>query len=127
MRALSTLDLNRTLPRHRSRGGITPVSTRTTTRRRYAARPITLVMAAAATATALCRGLLGSATAAVPAAPSGWTTVWSDDFSGAANTLPSSDNWIVDTGTSYPGGAANWGTGEVQTYTSNTANLRQDG
>lgn len=103
------------------------MTARTTTGRRYAARPLTLMVAAAATVAALCLGLLGSARASVPPAPSGWTTVWSDDFSGAANTLPSNDNWIIDTGTSYPGGAANWGTGEVQTYTSSTANLRQDG
>jgi hypothetical protein len=68
-----------------------------------------------------------NATAAVPPTPSGWSLVWSDDFTGANNTLPSSANWIIDTGTSYPGGPANWGTGEIQTYTSSTANLRQDG
>ncbi|HEX5997587.1 MAG TPA: carbohydrate-binding protein, partial [Jiangellales bacterium] len=67
------------------------------------------------------------ATAAIPATPSGWTLEWSDDFTGGANTLPSSANWIIDTGTSYPGGPANWGTGEIQTYTSSTTNLRQDG
>ena len=36
-------------------------------------------------------------------------------------------NWIIDTGTSYPGGPANWGTGEIQTYTNSTANVRHDG
>jgi hypothetical protein len=68
-----------------------------------------------------------SANAAVPPTPSGWSLVWSDDFNGSANTLPSSANWIIDTGTSYPGGPANWGTGEVQTFTNSTANLRLDG
>ncbi|GAA4674413.1 endo-1,3-beta-glucanase [Phytohabitans rumicis] len=53
--------------------------------------------------------------------------MWSDDFTGAANTLPSSANWIIDTGTSYPGGPANWGTGEIQTYTNSTSNVRHDG
>ena len=72
-------------------------------------------------------GLYGLASADEPATPDGWTKVWSDDFTGAQGTLPSSDNWIIDTGTSYPGGAANWGTGEIQTYTSDTANLQQDG
>nr|WP_254550824.1 carbohydrate-binding protein [Catellatospora tritici] len=67
------------------------------------------------------------AQASLPATPSGWSLVWSDDFNGANNTLPSSSNWIVDTGTQYPGGPANWGTGEVQTYTNSTSNLRQDG
>jgi hypothetical protein len=39
----------------------------------------------------------------------------------------SSANWLYDLGTSYPGGAANWGTGEVETMTNSTANLFQDG
>ncbi|MEV4173519.1 glycoside hydrolase family 16 protein [Nonomuraea sp. NPDC049709] len=68
-----------------------------------------------------------SASASVPPTPSGWSLVWSDDFNGAANTLPSSSNWIIDTGHSYPGGPANWGTGEVQNYTSSTSNLSLDG
>ncbi|MFB7619716.1 glycoside hydrolase family 16 protein [Kitasatospora sp. NPDC056181] len=106
----------------------TTVPSTTATRRRRPRRALATVLTAAGAATALCAALLGStATAAVPPAPAGWTTVWSDDFGGAANTLPSGADWIVDTGTSYPGGAANWGTGEVQTYTADTANLRQDG
>ena len=68
-----------------------------------------------------------AANASVPGTPSGWSLVWNDDFTGAADTLPSSANWILDTGTSYPGGPANWGTGEIQTYTANTANLSLDG
>ncbi|WP_405622974.1 glycoside hydrolase family 16 protein [Streptomyces sp. NBC_01396] len=72
-------------------------------------------------------GLYGLADASVAKPSGGWHKVWSDDFSGAAGTLPSSKNWIMDTGTSYPGGAANFGTGEVQTYTKDTANLQQDG
>ncbi|NLT55524.1 MAG: carbohydrate-binding protein [Actinomycetales bacterium] len=67
------------------------------------------------------------ATAAVPATPTGWNLVWSDDFTGPANSLPSSTDWIIDTGTAYPGGPANWGTGEIQTYTNSTANLARDG
>ncbi|MGW4466771.1 carbohydrate-binding protein [Micromonospora sp. NPDC004704] len=68
-----------------------------------------------------------TARAAVPPTPPGWSLVWSDDFNGAANTLPSAGNWIIDTGTSYPGGPANWGTGEIQTYTNSTANVSHDG
>ncbi|KAG8157758.1 hypothetical protein KVR01_012420 [Diaporthe batatas] len=41
--------------------------------------------------------------------------------------LPNTANWIFSTGTSYPGGAANWGTGEIQTYTSSAANLALTG
>src|SRR5439155_12046768 len=56
--------------------------------------------------------------------PSGnWTVVWSDDFTGAANTSPSGTNWILQTGTQYPGGAAQWGTGEVETASNSTANV----
>lgn len=56
-----------------------------------------------------------------------WNLVWSDDFSGPANTAPSSSNWLYDTGTSYPGGAANWGTGEVETMTNSISNVYLDG
>jgi hypothetical protein len=66
------------------------------------------------------------AQAAVPSIP-GFILTWSDDFVGSANSLPSGSNWIIDTGTSYPGGPINWGTGEVQTYTSSPRNLRLDG
>ncbi|MFI7021798.1 carbohydrate-binding protein [Micromonospora sp. NPDC049900] len=72
-------------------------------------------------------GLAATADAAVPTPPSGWSLVWSDDFTGSAGTLPSSSNWIIDTGTSYPGGPPNWGTGEIQTYTNSTANVSHDG
>jgi len=53
--------------------------------------------------------------------------VFSDDFNGAANSAPSSANWLYDLGTSYPGGAGNWGTGEVESNTSSTANVYLDG
>ena len=53
--------------------------------------------------------------------------VWRTDFDGAAGSLPSSEDWIIDTGTGYPGGPANWGTGEVQTYTDNPENVQLDG
>ncbi|WP_034591940.1 discoidin domain-containing protein [Hamadaea tsunoensis] len=60
--------------------------------------------------------------------PSGnWTTVWSDDFAGTANTSPAAANWLLRTGTSYPGGAANFGTGEVETASASTANVYLDG
>ncbi|MFI7601072.1 carbohydrate-binding protein [Actinoplanes sp. NPDC049681] len=90
-------------------------------RRRFAAAA---AVAAALTASA---AVAVSAQAALPPVPSGWTQVWADDFTGPANTLPSSANWIIDTGTSYPGGPAQWGTGEIQTYTNSTSNLAQDG
>jgi hypothetical protein len=64
---------------------------------------------------------------AVPAPPTGWSTVFSDDFTGAANTGLDTTKWLYDLGTSYPGGAANWGTGEVESETNSTANVFQDG
>jgi beta-glucanase (GH16 family) len=68
-----------------------------------------------------------AAEASVPPPPAGWSTVWSDDFDGPGNTLPSSANWIIDTGHGYPGGPGNWGTGEIQNYTNSTSNLALDG
>ncbi|KKY33237.1 putative endo-beta-glucanase [Diaporthe ampelina] len=79
------------------------------------------------------RNVLATAIAGLPviqaAIPSisGFTLTWGDDFIGSANSLPSTSNWIIDTGTSYPGGPANWGTGEIQTYTSSTDNLKLNG
>lgn len=63
---------------------------------------------------------------AAPYVP-GYFLTWSDDFVGSANSLPNPANWIVDIGTSYPGGPANWGNGEKETYTSRPENLRLTG
>jgi beta-glucanase (GH16 family) len=68
-----------------------------------------------------------SAQASVPPPDSGWTQVWADDFNGGSGSLPSSSNWIFDTGHAYPGGPGNWGTGEIQNYTTNPANISLDG
>jgi hypothetical protein len=64
----------------------------------------------------------------VPAPPSGWTTAYSDSFSGAAGTGVDS-GWTYDTGTQYSGTGctANYGTGEVESNTSSTANVSEDG
>lgn len=53
----------------------------------------------------------------------GYTTTFLDTFAGQTNVLPSSSNWIIDTGTSYPGGAARWGNNEYETYTNSISNL----
>jgi len=58
--------------------------------------------------------------ATVPPPPSGWTTVFGDDFSGAANSAPSADNWFYDIGTNY-------GTGEIEQTTNSTNNIYLDG
>ncbi|MBB2742871.1 UNVERIFIED_ORG: hypothetical protein FHR35_002693 [Microbispora rosea subsp. rosea] len=85
------------------------------------------VLALLAVAAAVMALAVRPADASVPGTPSGWSLVWSDDFNGTAGTLPSSTNWIIDTGHSYPGGPGNWGTGEIQNYTSSTSNLSLDG
>src|SRR4051812_23421963 len=56
----------------------------------------------------------------------GWTTAFRDDFNGSAGSRLDGD-WLYDVGTSYPGGAPTWGTGEIETSTDSTANVRQDG
>jgi len=79
---------------------------------------------------ALLAGTLTAATAAdasAPPVPSGWTRVFLDDFTGPANTGVNTGNWLYDLGTGYPGGAANWGTGEIETMTNSTQNVFQDG
>jgi hypothetical protein len=53
----------------------------------------------------------------------GWTTVWTDTFDGPANSAPAAANWLVRTGTQYPGGAADWGTGSVETATAGNVTL----
>jgi hypothetical protein len=78
--------------------------------------------------------LVGASIAAIPDAgaslpptPAGWTQVFADDFNGGANTGVNTGNWLYDIGTGYPGGAANWGTGEIETMTNSTQNVYQDG
>jgi hypothetical protein len=56
----------------------------------------------------------------VPPAPSGWTTVFSDNFAGPAGSPPSSANWFYDIGTGY-------GTGEIENTTNSTSNVYLDG
>jgi hypothetical protein len=72
-------------------------------------------------------GTGGSASAAVPGAPTGWTTLFSDDFNGSSGSALNRADWLYDLGTGYTGGAANWGTGEVESATDSTSNVYQDG
>ncbi|MBT8226598.1 MAG: carbohydrate-binding protein [Dactylosporangium sp.] len=81
----------------------------------------------AAVAAAIAMTVTWSAQASVPATPAGWELRWSDDFTGAAGTQPSTADWLYDLGTSYPGGAANWGTGEIETMTDSVENVYLDG
>ncbi|UFR01111.1 carbohydrate-binding protein [Streptomyces sp. Go40/10] len=91
-------------------------------RRAFVAVAATLGLAAA-----LATAATAPADASAPTPPSGWTQVFVDDFNGAAGSGVNTANWQYDTGTSYPGGAANWGTGEVETMTSSTSNVSLDG
>jgi beta-glucanase (GH16 family) len=96
---------------------------------RRSGRTLRLLLAAAAVLAALIASVTAAihARASVPPTPAGWQLVWSDDFNGAAGTGVDTGNWLYDTGTSYPGGAGNWGTGEVETMTNSTANVYRDG
>ncbi|WP_328466292.1 discoidin domain-containing protein [Streptomyces sp. NBC_00448] len=58
----------------------------------------------------------------VPAAPAGFSTTWSDDFNGAANSALDTGTWRYD-----DGAGANFGTGEIETTTNSTSNVYHDG
>lgn len=54
----------------------------------------------------------------------GYQLTWHDEFEYTPlRQLPSSANWIFDIGTSYPGGASNWGNNEAERYTMSPANV----
>lgn len=68
----------------------------------------------------------GTTGAGAPGAD-GWTRLLHDEFAGPAGSRPSAD-WIHDVGTCYPGcPAPQWGTGEIETMTDSTDNVRLDG
>ncbi|MEU1027590.1 glycoside hydrolase family 16 protein [Streptomyces mirabilis] len=85
-----------------------------------------VILAAVGTLTLAVAAVL-PANASAPTPPAGWSQVFVDDFNGTAGSGVNTSNWQYDTGTSYPGGAANWGTGEVETMTSSTNNVALDG
>src|ERR1700733_6895421 len=55
-----------------------------------------------------------------PPPPTGWSTVFSDNFAGSAGSAPSAANWFYDIGTGY-------GTGEIENTTNSTSNVYLDG
>ena len=65
-------------------------------------------------------GTSASATT-VPGPPSGWSTVFSDSFSGASGSGIDSQ-WMYDTGA-----GSTFGTGEIETMTNSTSNVHLDG
>ncbi|MEU8695364.1 glycoside hydrolase family 16 protein [Streptomyces sp. NPDC048665] len=90
-------------------------------------RALVAVVATLGLSAALATAATAPANASAPAPPSGWSQVFLDDFNGAAGSGVNTSDWQYDTGTSYPGGAANWGTGEVESMTSSTNNVALDG
>ena len=88
---------------------------------------IALTAAAASSASAIAAPAanaapaVAAAPATVPGPPSGWSTVFSDDFNGGAGSGADSQ-WMYDTG---PG--SNFGTGEIETMTNSTSNVHLDG
>ncbi|MEW2047996.1 glycoside hydrolase family 16 protein [Streptomyces sp. NPDC005476] len=90
-------------------------------------RALVAVLSTLGLAAAAAAAVTLPANASAPTPPTGWSQVFLDDFTGAAGTAVSSTNWQYSTGTSYPGGPANWGTGEVETMTNSTNNVSLDG
>jgi Ricin-type beta-trefoil lectin domain/Glycosyl hydrolases family 16 len=80
-------------------------------------------IAAPAMIVALANGVVATTASAttVPGPPSGWSTVFSDDFEGAAGSGIDSQ-WVYDTG---PG--SSFGTNEIETMTNSTSNVNLDG
>ncbi|TWV41802.1 carbohydrate-binding protein [Streptomyces misionensis] len=96
-------------------------------RTRSLRRALVAALATFGLAAALATATGAPADASAPAPPSGWSQVFLDDFDGAAGSGVNTANWQYDTGTSYPGGAAGWGTGEVESMTAGTSNVSLDG
>lgn len=106
------------------------MSIRPGTRVHHRARAPLLAVGAALVTTCALTLPTASAEQAAPvakAAPAAFQEVWRTDFDGAAGSRPAADDWITDTGTGYPSGPPNWGTGERQTYTDRPENLQLDG
>ena len=109
--------------------GTNPWGARSTERPRHAVTLAAMIALGPAAVLATVIGAAPSASATtVPPPPSGWTTMFSDSFSGAAGSGADS-SWTYDTGTQYNGTGctANYGTGEVESNTSSTANVSEDG
>ncbi|MBM7087573.1 glycoside hydrolase family 16 protein [Streptomyces sp. NPDC014603] len=100
---------------------------RTPRRPRRVRRALVAVVSTLGLAAAAATAATPSASASAPPPPSGWNQVFLDDFDGPAGSGVNTSNWRYSTGTGYPGGPANWGTGEIETMTSSTQNVSLDG
>lgn len=67
---------------------------------------------------------LGLGAAVAAPAERGWTLVWSDEFEGAAGSIPNPAHWGRDLGNREAGG---WGNHELQYYTASPRNAYLDG
>jgi beta-glucanase (GH16 family) len=94
--------------------------TRAQRRRRGLTAVIAAIAPIAALLTVISVPTMASATT-VPGPPSGWSTVFSDDFAGSAGSGIDSQ-WIYDTGA-----GSSFGTGEIETMTNSTSNVSLDG
>jgi len=77
--------------------------------------------AAVTSSTSVAAGTAAARADAVPPPPSGWSTVFSDDFNGSSGS-GIDGQWMYDTG---PG--SSFGTGEIETMTNSTSNVHLDG
>ncbi|WP_432138805.1 glycoside hydrolase family 16 protein [Streptomyces sp. bgisy154] len=96
-------------------------------RRRSVRRAFVAVLGTLGLAAAAAAVVTPAANASAPPAPSGWNQVFLDEFDGPAGSGVDTSRWRYATGTGYPGGAANWGTGEIEKMTSATDNVSLDG
>ena len=89
---------------------------------------VLLALAASRAGKGASPGHQGNSARAYVSMPAGWTTVFSDTFSGPAGSRVD-PKWVYDIGTRYNGAGcpANWGTGEVESATRSTANVFEDG
>lgn len=83
----------------------------------------------ALTTAALVLALAGACTTGSTEEPeqTRWTPVFTAEFDGAAGTKLAPADWSYAMGTGYPGGATNWGTGQIETATDRVENVALDG
>lgn len=104
-----------------------PRRSRALRRPRPLRRALLAVVGALGLTAAAATAAVPTASAAAPPPPSGWNQVFVDDFDGAAGSGVNTSAWRYATGKGYPGGPANWGTGEIETMTSSPENVSLDG
>jgi hypothetical protein len=114
---------DRTEPPHASEPSHTSGPPQPRWRKRARAAATALILLAGCLATVVVTAVTHAPAAradTVPPAPSGWTTVFGDNFAGSANSAPAASNWFYDIGTGY-------GTGEHEQTTNSTSNVYLDG